>query len=136
MRSCALFNCRCIISSKDNAPNLTPSLLKAASGGAEIVNYYKVTNLRRCITTLKKMGYWIYGFESKKNRTTNFNFENKSVLIFGSEGKGIRDLIKKECDMFIKLKIKSISDFEIDSLNVSNAASIALYEYYKQKFEK
>ena len=59
------------------------------------------------------------------------DFEKKSILVFGSEGKGIRDLIKKECDIFIKLKMKDVSQYQIDSLNVSNAASIALHEFYK-----
>ena len=133
MRSCALFNCRAIISSKDNSPELTPSLLKAASGAAELVNYFKVTNIRRCLLDLKKNGYWIYGFDSSGENSSNLNFENKSVLVFGSEGKGIRELIKKECDIFIKLKIENNIKFEIDSLNVSNATSIALYEFYKIK---
>ena len=53
MRSCALFNCKGIIVSKNNSPELTPSLLKAASGAAELVNYYKVTNIRRCLLDLK-----------------------------------------------------------------------------------
>ena len=54
MRSCALFNCKGIIVAKDNAPDLTPSLYKAASGAAEIVNYFRVTNLKRSISELKK----------------------------------------------------------------------------------
>ena len=131
MRSCALFGCNCIVVSKDNSPELTPSLLKAASGAAELVNYYKVTNLRRFLLNCKKNGYWIYGFDSSSNSKSDLKFEKKSVLVFGSESKGIRDLIKKECDIFIKLKIKDISQFEIDSLNVSNATSIALHEFYK-----
>ena len=131
MRSCALFKCKAVITSKDNAPDLTPSLLKAASGAVELVNYYKVTNLRRTINNFKKNGYWIYGFDSSSKKTSNLNFEKKSVLVFGSEGSGIRDLIKKECDFFIKLKMEANSKFKIDSLNVSNATSIALYEFYK-----
>ena len=54
MRSCALFKCKAVITSKDNAPDLTPSLLKAASGALELVNYYKVTNLRRTINSFKR----------------------------------------------------------------------------------
>ena len=131
MRSCALFNCKGIIVSRDNSPELTPSLLKAASGAAELVNYFKVTNIRRSLLDFKKNGYWIYGFDSTSNSKSDFNFEQKSVLVFGSEGKGIRDLIKKECDIFIKLKMENTSKFEIDSLNVSNATSIALHEFYK-----
>ena len=132
MRSCALFNCRAIVSSKDNSPELTPSLLKAASGAAEVVNFYKVTNLRRSISNFKNNGYWVYCFDSSNNnKTSDLNFERKSVLVFGSEGKGVRDLIKKKFDIFIKLKMQNISKFNIDSLNVSNASSIALYEFYK-----
>lgn len=132
MRSCALFNCKGIILSKDNAPDLTPSLFKAASGAAEIVNFFKVTNLKRSISDLKKFGYWLYGFDSSDNKqNSGINFSKKSVLVFGSEGKGMRDLVKKECDEIIKIDMKPNKEFEIDSLNVSNATTIALYEFYK-----
>ena len=131
MRSCALFDCNGIVVSKDNSPELTSSLLKAASGAAELVNYFKVTNIRRSLLDFKKNGYWVYGFDSSSNGKSDLDFEKKSILVFGSEGKGIRDLIKKECDIFIKLKMKDVSQYQIDSLNVSNAASIALHEFYK-----
>ena len=132
MRSCALFNCTGVIVAKDNAPDLTSSLYKAASGAAEIVNYFKVTNLKRSISELKKYGYWAYGFDSSNDsKSTNVNFSKKAILVFGSEGKGMRDLVKKECDEIIKLKMKKNTDYMIDSLNVSNAASIALYEFFK-----
>jgi len=131
MRSCALFDCKGIVVSKDNSPELTPSLLKAASGAAELVNYFKVTNIRRSLLNFKKNGYWVYGFDSSSNSKSYLNFEKKSVLVFGSEGRGIRDLIKKECDIFVKLKMQDVSQYEIDSLNVSNATSIALHEFYK-----
>ena len=132
MRSCALFNCKGIIIAKDHAPDLTPSLYKAASGAAEIVNYFKVTNLKRSISELKKYGYWAYGFDSSNDsKSVKINFSKKSILVFGSEGKGMRDLVKKECDEIIQLKMKKNTDYMIDSLNVSNAASIALYEFFK-----
>ena len=132
MRSCALFNCGGILIAKDNAPDLTPSLFKAASGAAEIVNYFKVTNLKRSISDLKKDGYWIYGFDSSNNKkSSDLNFSKKSVLVFGSEGKGMRNLVKKECDEIVKLKTQPNTKFNIDSLNVSNATSIALYEFFK-----
>ena len=132
MRSCALFNCKGIIVAKDNAPDMTPSLYKAASGAAEIVHYFRVTNLKRSISELKKNGYWAYGFDSSNSRNSkNINFAKKSILVFGSEGKGMRDLVKKECDEIIKLKMQQNSHYRIDSLNVSNAATIALYEFFK-----
>ena len=133
MRSCALFNCRGIIVAKDNAPELTPSLFKAASGAAELVNYFKVTNIKRSLSELKKFGYWIYGFDSSKDASTNLNYTKKSILVFGSEGKGIRELVKKHCDEILKLNTKSNLEFQIDSLNVSNATAIALYEFYNKE---
>ena len=132
MRSCALFNCKGIIIAKDNAPDLTPSLYKAASGAAEIVNYFKVTNLKRSISELKKYGYWAYGFDSTNSKSAaDIKFAKKSILVFGSEGKGMRDLVKKECDEIIKLKMQQNKHYQIDSLNVSNAATIGLYEFFK-----
>jgi len=132
MRSCALFNCKGIIVAKDNAPDLTPSLYKAASGAAEIVNYFRVTNLKRSISELKKYGYWAYGFDSSEDsKSSNINFTKKSILVFGSEGKGMRDLVKKECDEIIKINMQQNKHYQIDSLNVSNAATIALYEFFK-----
>ena len=130
MRSCALFYCAGIIVGKNNSPELTSSLYKSASGAAEIVNYIRVTNIRRAISFLKKNNYWIYGFDSSKNKNSKLNFSQRSVLVFGSEGKGIRELVKKECDEIIQIKMKNNLKFEIDSLNVSNATSIALYQFY------
>ena len=130
MRSCALFDCEGIIVGKDNSPELTSSLYKSASGAAEIVNYIRVTNIRRAISYLKKNNYWIYGFDSSKSNTSKLNFSEKSVLVFGSEGKGIRELVKKECDEILQINIKNNLKFDIDSLNVSNATSIALYQFY------
>ena len=77
-----------------------------------------------------KNKYWIYGFDSSKINNSKLNFSQKSVLVFGSEGKGIRELVKKECDEIIQINMKNNLKFEIDSLNVSNATSIALYQFY------
>ena len=127
-----LINDKGIIVAKDNAPDLTPSLYKAASGAAEIVNYFRVTNLKRSISELKKYGYWAYGFDSSEDsKSSNINFTKKSILVFGSEGKGMRDLVKKECDEIIKINMQQNKHYQIDSLNVSNAATIALYEFFK-----
>jgi len=130
MRSCALFDCAGIIVGKDNSPELTSSLYKSASGAAEMVNYIRVTNIRRVISFFKKNNYWIYGFDTSKIQNSKLNFSQKSVLVFGSEGKGIRELVKKECDEIIQIKMKNNLKFEIDSLNVSNATSIALHQFY------
>ncbi len=126
-----MFDCKGIIVAKDNSPEITSSLLKAASGAAEVVNYFRVTNLKRTLSDFKKNNYWIYGFDSSNNTKSELEFSKKSVLVFGSEGKGMRNLIRKECDILVKIKSKPNIEYEIDSLNVSNAASIALYEFFK-----
>ena len=100
--------CKGIIVAKDNAPDLTPSLYKAASGAAEIVNYFRVTNLKRSISELKKMVIGLMALTLRKIKIQNINFSKKSILVFGSEGKGIRDLVKKECDEIIQLKMQKI----------------------------
>lgn len=133
MRSCALFNCNSIIVSNDNAPDITASMAKAASGALEKINYISVVNLSRAIIQFKRNNYWIYGLDSndKSNTNKNLDLPSKCVLVFGSEGKGLRNLTKKECDELISIPIKKNKDYNIDSLNVANACSIALYEHFK-----
>ena len=133
IRSSSLFNCKSIIVSKDNSPEITPSMTKAASGALEIVNYIKVTNLFRTIEKFKKNNFWVYGLDNNiKNFHNNFEIPKKCLFVFGSEGKGLRQLTRKKCDRIISIPIKSNSEFNIESLNISNACSIILYEHYKK----
>ncbi len=133
MRSSVLFNCNSIIVLKDNAPDITPSMAKAASGALELINYIKVTNLSRTIKQFKKNNFWVYGLDSNnKNSSDKFDIPKKCLLILGAEGKGLRQLTRKECDDIISIPINSNLMFKIDSLNVSNACSIALYEHFNK----
>jgi len=133
MRSCSLFNSKSIIVSNDNAPDVTATMAKAASGALECVKYISVVNLSRAMIQFKKNNYWIYGFDSNKNYNQNKNLDlpKKCVLVFGSEGKGLRNIIKKECDALVSIPIQFNKQYKIESLNVSNACSIALYEHFK-----
>ena len=132
MRSCALFNCHSIIVAKNNAPDITSSMTKAASGALEIVNYLKVTNLSRVIEKFKKNNFWIVGFDINNNDSKNsIQLPKKCLLIFGAEGKGLRELTKKECDQILKIPINSNNQYGIESLNVANACTIVLYEHFK-----
>ena len=73
---------------------------------------------------LKKQGYWIFGLDgSAKDDTKLLKKYDKVVLVLGSEGEGLRNLVKENCDVLVKIPISNT-----DSLNVSNAAAIALYE--------
>jgi len=137
MRSCSLFNSKSIIVSNDNAPDVTATMAKAASGALENVNYIAVVNLSRAMIQFKKNNYWIYGFNINKNnnQNTNLDLPKKCVLVFGSEGRGLRNLIKKECDTLISIPMQANEKYNIDSLNVSNACSIALYEHFKNNIK-
>jgi 23S rRNA (guanosine2251-2'-O)-methyltransferase len=134
MRSCVLFNCKTIVVAKDNSPDITPSMAKSASGALELINYIKVTNLSRAIDGFKKNNFWVYGLDNNESNLSDnknkFEIPNKCLLILGAEGKGLRDLTKKHCDGLISIPINKNSELNIESLNVSNACSIALYEHF------
>jgi len=133
MRSCILFNCKSVIVSKDNAPDITPSIAKAASGALEVVNYVKVTNLSNTIRKFKKNNFWVCGLDINNNHLdNNFDIPKKCLLVLGAEGRGLRKHTKKECDNIISIPMNPSLNFQIDSLNISNACSIALYEHFKK----
>ena len=128
LRTSYLFGIKTIISNKDNSFKINPFLIKSASGAFEKINFIEVINLNRTVEKLKKMGYWIVGFDmNAKSNISEVPKDLKKVLIFGSEGKGIRPLILKNCDFKTKISL-NVEDRNIDSLNVSNCVSIALYE--------
>ena len=104
LRTSYLFGIKTIIYNKDNSFKINPFLMKSASGAFEKINFIEVINLNRTVDKLKKMGYWIVGFDVKaKNNISEVPKDLKKVLIFGSEGKGIRSLILKNCDFKTKI---------------------------------
>ena len=132
LRTSYLFGIKTVIFNKDNSFKINPFLMKSASGAFEKINFIEVINLNRTVEKLKKMGYWIVGFDmNAKSNISDIPKDLKKVLIFGSEGKGIRPLILKNCDFKTKISLK-VEDRKIDSLNVSNCVSIALYECLKK----
>jgi len=131
MRSCALFNCKSVILAKDSAPDITPTIAKAASGALEIVNYVQVTNISRAIEQLKKNNFWAIGLDNNENKfQRKFKIPKRCLLILGSEGAGLRNLTKKICDEIQTIPIISNSKYGIESLNVSNACTVALYQHF------
>lgn len=101
------------------------ALAKAASGALEILPIIKVVNLSQSLTILKDFGYRIYGLDHRGN--AKFTKMNKSVIVLGQEGEGLRELTKKKCDDIIA--IHTNQDFAV--LNVSVSAGIILYELLK-----
>ena len=128
IRTAYLFGIKTIIFNKDNSFKINPILIKASSGAFEEIKLIEVTNLSRTIDLLKKMGYWIVGLDIKskqdlKSIPANLN----KALIFGSESKGIRQLLLKKCDIKAKINFPEKQDL-IDSLNVSSTVAIVLYD--------
>jgi 23S rRNA (guanosine2251-2'-O)-methyltransferase len=126
MRSAAAFSADAIILTENNSPKENNTIAKCSAGAVENLPMSYVTNLSNCIKTLKKAGYWIVGLDGhSKQILSSTIFSDKIAIILGSEDQGMRKLTKENCDYLVKISISS----NLESLNVSNAASIALYEY-------
>lgn len=131
IRTAYAFGVTTIIYSKHNSFEITPFLIKSASGAFENVKLIEVTNLNKTIDFLKKNNFWIVGLDSKsKIEISSVPKDLKKAVVFGSENKGIKKLILDNCDFRVKINIKK--DKLIDSLNVSNAAAITLFEFRKK----
>lgn len=131
IRTAYAFGVKTIIYSKHNSFEITPFLIKSASGAFENVKLIEVTNLNKTIDFLKKNNFWIVGLDSKsKIEISSVPKDLKKAVVFGSENKGIKKLILDNCDFRVKVNIKK--DKLIDSLNVSNAAAITLFEFRKK----
>ena len=127
LRTAYLFGVQTIIFNKDNSFKTNSFMIKSASGSYEKIKMIEVTNLNKTIDFLKKNGFWVIGLDSNSDKTVKTISDNeKKVLIFGSEDKGIRKLIKKNCDFIVKIKTIEKDDDIVDSLNVSNACAIIL----------
>jgi|TARA_B110000259_G_scaffold108456_1_gene124240 23S rRNA (guanosine2251-2'-O)-methyltransferase len=119
-----------IVCPKDNAVGLNATVRKVASGGAESVPFVVVTNLSRTIRYLKDNGIFIYGTDDTSDKSLNqINFNGSIALIMGSEGKGMRRLTKDLCDDIFSIPMLG----KVESLNVSVASGICLYEINRQK---
>ena len=119
-----------IVCPKDNAVGLNSTVRKVASGGADSVPFVVVTNLARTIRYLKEKGVFIYGTDDEASNTIDqISFNGSVALIMGSEGKGMRRLTKELCDDIFSIPMLG----QVESLNVSVASGICLYEIIRQK---
>jgi len=121
-----------IIVTKDQAVGITPTVCKVASGAAETVPVYQVTNLSRTISWLKEQGIWIAGAagEAEKN-IYEMDVNMPIALVMGAEEKGMRRLTREQCDFLVKIPMQG----SVDSLNVSVAAGVLVYEIFRQRME-
>ena len=119
-----------VIITKDNATGITPTVCKVASGAAETVPVYQVTNLSRTLRWLKGEGLWIMGAAGETAETVyKTDFTVPMALVIGAEGKGLRRLTKEQCDVLVSLPMLG----QVDSLNLSVATGVLLYEAVRQR---
>lgn len=124
LRSCAAFQVTAVVTTARHSAEASGVLFKAASGAYEHVPFVKVTNLARAMEELRDAGFRLVGLDSEAE--TVLGAVDKTpplVLVLGAEGKGLRELTRKNCDVVAKLDFSGA----IRSLNVSNAAAVALY---------
>jgi len=125
VRSAACFGCRGVLIPKDRSAAVTAAAWKASAGAAGVVPVIRETNLARCVRRLKDEGFWIFGTQVEGGvPLREASWAEKSAVVLGSEGKGIRPLLRSLCDLHLYIPMTG----PVTSLNVSVAAGIVLYE--------
>jgi 23S rRNA (guanosine2251-2'-O)-methyltransferase len=130
LRSAEAVGVSAIIIPKDRAVGLTPAVRMAAAGSAERVPVVAVTNLTRTLEKLKGLGYWITGLAGEAEESIyDIDFTGPLVLVMGGEAEGLRRLTAETCDRLARIPMVG----RIESLNVSVAAAVCLYEAFRQR---
>jgi 23S rRNA (guanosine2251-2'-O)-methyltransferase len=129
LRSAAAFGALGVVVPDRHAPDETGTLAKSASGALERLPLVRVINLVRALEELKEAGFWIAGLAGDAPTTlAGAKLSGRIVLVLGSEGEGLRRLTREHCDHLVKLPQTDL----VESLNVSNAAAVALYELVRR----
>ena len=127
LRTCGFFDVSAVVLSRYHSCGITPVVSKSSSGVAEWLTIIPITNLTRFLKNQKSEGYWVVGLSEESNKSiSKLEIDKPIILVFGNEGRGIRPLIRKQCDWLVSIA----GNPEVSSLNVSNAAAIALNHFY------
>lgn len=130
MRTAEAVGAAGLIIPRHRAAGLTASAIKAAAGAQEYVPVARGGNLAQLLSYLKEKGFWVVGADpSAKKDIYGADFRQPLALVIGSEGEGIRPLVKKNCDLLVKIPQKG----KIASLNTSVATAVILYEVLRQR---
>lgn len=119
-----------VVVPKDNACSMTPVVRKVACGAAEVMPIFSVTNVARTIEQLQQQGCWVVGMAGEAEQNLyELELTGPTVIVMGSEGVGMRRLTKEKCDFLVKLPMLG----SVESLNVSVATGVVLYEVVRQR---
>tara|TARA_B100001123_G_C15058811_1_gene926702 strand:+ start:121 stop:687 length:567 start_codon:yes stop_codon:yes gene_type:complete len=124
IRSAASFDIKGLIVKERSFPSESKLLYKSASGSVEHLNIFEVSNLSNTLKYLKTKNFWICGFDKTSQKDfTEHDWSGRNVLLFGSEGYGLKYQTKKNADFLLKIKINK----KIESLNISNSAAVVFH---------
>ena len=124
IRSASSFNIDGLIIKERKFPRDSKLMYKAASGCMEHLNIFQVSNINSTLKNLKEKNFWVYGFNAKSDKDfTDIKWGRKNVLLFGSEGFGMKEHTSKYADFFVKIDMNK----NIESLNISNSAAIVFH---------
>lgn len=129
LRSADQFSVDLVLVPKRRSAQVNQTVARVSSGSAQYVNLVSVPNLAHAIELFQKQGFWIYGADMSGQAINHTAFAPRSVLVMGSEGSGISRLVKNQCDHLVAIPTSG----HIDSLNVSVASGIILYEIRRQQ---
>lgn len=129
LRSADQFGVDLVLIPERRSVQANDTVVKVSSGAAQYVPLSVVTNLTRGIKTLKDNGFWIYGADMAGEESYSMSFPARTAIVMGSEGNGISQLVRKNCDHIISIPMRG----HIDSLNVSVATGILLYEFRRPR---
>ncbi|MGH8453429.1 MAG: 23S rRNA (guanosine(2251)-2'-O)-methyltransferase RlmB [Nevskiales bacterium] len=119
-----------VIAPRDRAVGLTPAARKTAAGAAETLPFVQVTNLARCLRELQERGIWVIGTAGEAEQTLyQADLKGPLALVLGAEEKGMRRLTRENCDLLVRIPMQGT----VESLNVSVATAICLYEALRQR---
>jgi 23S rRNA (guanosine2251-2'-O)-methyltransferase len=119
-----------VVAPKDRAAGITPTVSKVASGAAEATPYIMVTNLARTLSDIKERNIWVVGADERAEKTLyEADLPDSIAWVLGAEGEGMRRLTRESCDLLVKIPMLG----EVESLNVSVAAGVCLFESVRRR---
>jgi len=121
-----------VIIPRHNSAEITPAVVRASAGAVEHILITRETNLVNCIKKLKNAGLWIIGADMQGENYFTVNIPVPTVLVIGGEGRGLRRLVKENCDLLVKVPMSG----QINSLNAGVAAALVMYEVVRQRNPK